>query len=96
MNPPATWNEAAQQIADKVVSLCVKKHLDYGVTNITDFGEFGVLVRLNDKVSRLKNLYKSGKEPNNESLDDTWLDVIGYGIIGCMLRDKTFDLPMGE
>lgn len=33
-----------------------KKQHDYGSHNIADFGEFGVLVRVNDKVRRLKNL----------------------------------------
>lgn len=33
-----------------------QKQHDYGSHNIADFGEFGVLVRTNDKVRRLKNL----------------------------------------
>jgi len=91
-----TFEDAMRDKLNQIGELIIKKQRDYGKSNINDFGEFGVIVRLNDKVARLKNLYKSGKEPANESIDDTWIDVVGYGIIGCMLRDNTFDLPMGE
>lgn len=70
----------------KYLELFIKKQKDYGPCNIADFGEFGVLVRLNDKVRRLKNLLQKGESPSNESIEDTWMDVIGYGLIGLMLH----------
>lgn len=63
-----------------------KKQHDYGSHNIADFGEFGVLVRANDKMRRLKNLINGQNEAKNESLSDTWLDLAVYGIIGLMCR----------
>ncbi len=63
-----------------------KKQADYGKGNIADFGELGVLVRLNDKIHRLKNLLQGGKAPQNETLDDTWLDACNYAAIGYMVR----------
>jgi len=63
-----------------------KKQQDYSSSNIAGFGEIGVLIRMNDKFSRLKNLLLNNKEPNNESIDDTWLDIGVYGFIGRLLR----------
>jgi len=60
-----------------------RKQQDYGSQNITRHGEFGVLVRCDDKTARLANLLKQGK-PQNESQLDSWLDLANYGIIGAM------------
>lgn len=34
------------------------------------------------KISRTANLLQSGKKPNNESIEDTFLDNINYSILG--------------
>lgn len=91
---PCTFNAAAEQIANECVGLMISKQKDYGKDNILDFGEYGVLVRMNDKFQRLKNLNKSGKEPNNESIEDTLKDIANYAIISLMLRRGQFELPM--
>src|SRR5690606_41516800 len=65
--------------ADEVVDLLMDKRADYGTTNIAITGLYGVAVRLQDKVSRLLNLLASGQEPNNESIEDTFRDIAGYG-----------------
>jgi len=59
-----------------------------------DFGEFGVLVRTNDKIARLKNLLRNQKAPSNESIDDTWKDTAGYAVVAMMLRKGWFILPL--
>jgi hypothetical protein len=64
------------------LTLFDKKQRDYGSGNISDFGELGVLIRLNDKINRLKNLLQSKGEVNCESVADTWDDIANYGIIG--------------
>ncbi len=43
-------------IALENVILLDKKQQDYGSSNISKFGVFGVIVRLSDKIERLKNL----------------------------------------
>ncbi len=63
-----------------------QKQHDYGPENIAIFGEIGVLVRLSDKLERLKNLLLSGKEPNNESVEDTYDDISIYGQIAKLCR----------
>lgn len=62
------------------------KQQDYGRTNLDEFGAHGVLVRLNDKISRLKNLSAPGSSHNHEAKLDTWLDAANYGLIGAILE----------
>ena len=74
-------------------TLCDKQR-DYGPNNIARFGQSGLLLRLHDKVARLENLVSNGKDAKNESLHDTYLDIVGYSIIGLMLLDDTFFNPL--
>jgi hypothetical protein len=77
-------------------TLLCSKQSDYGHDNINAFGLVGVAVRLNDKVARLVNLSTNPQGPMNESLYDTWLDLIGYSVIAEMLLTNTFDLDLKE
>ena len=65
-----------------------KQH-DYGPRNISDFGELGVLVRVNDKIQRLRHLHNDRKynSPKNESVEDSWADITVYGAIARMVRN---------
>lgn len=92
--PPKTFQEAAYLAAKETADLVIMKQMDYGPRNITDFGEYGILVRLNDKLQRLISLFKQDKEPENETVDDTWDDVGGYALVRKMLRRGWFTLPM--
>lgn len=78
---------------DTATTLCNKQR-DYGPNNIARFGQSGLLLRLHDKVARLENLLSNGREATNESLHDTYLDIVGYSTIGIMLIDGSFFLPM--
>lgn len=89
-----TFNDACHALAQEIAALVCSKQHDYGQGNILAFGEFGVLVRANDKFERLKNL--QGKSPTNEAVDDTWMDVAGYALIALMLRRGKFTLPLRE
>lgn len=73
------------------ISLFDKKQRDYGSENIAAFGELGVLVRVNDKIARLKNLCnketpQSRSVPENESIMDSWQDLSVYGVIARLVR----------
>ena len=88
----ATFNESIHLKAAQVADMVIKKQLDYGKTNILDAPggpDFGILGRLWDKVSRLKNLVDV-EEPNYESVKETYLDIVGYGLIGLMIEDGSF------
>jgi hypothetical protein len=64
------------------------KQRDYGSANISAFGERGIVVRMNDKVERLKTLVWNGASPEHEKVSDTWLDIANYGIIGLLCHRK--------
>ena len=73
---------------DQLSLLLTQKQHDYGVGNILAFGIDGILVRMSDKVARLKNL--QGKNARNESLIDTLTDIVGYAVVATMLDNETF------
>jgi len=42
---------------------------------------------MNDKMERLKNLtYHSEGDPQNESIDDSLIDIANYAVIAMMVR----------
>ena len=84
---------AKWRLVDQHELLCSKQN-DYGHGNILKFGMTGVVVRASDKGERLKNLTAAGAKPRNESLLDTFFDVIGYAVIARMLKAETFELQL--
>ena len=76
--------EAFKIICENVRVMDTKQQ-DYGSNNISAFGEFGVLVRLNDKIERLKNLNKM-PSVKNEAIDDTYLDIANYAVSAMLIR----------
>lgn len=79
---------------DLVWKTLVRKQTDYGHENIRRFGSKGLYVRLHDKVARLENLLSKGALPENESLQDNIMDVVGYCAIGCMWEAEVFLLSL--
>lgn len=105
--PPKTFDEAVKILAEEIAALVIKKQHDYGKGNIEKYEDFmkkllgekymdgaGVLARLNDKIERLKNLYGNNKKPENESIEDTYKDIIGYSVVALLLMRHQFDLPL--
>ena len=55
------------------------------------FAQMGVVIRMNDKISRLVNLYKKNEEDIsavNESVEDTAMDLMNYANILLTLRNN--------
>lgn len=85
-----------------VVPLVCSKQNDYGPQNILWGGQEGIVLRMHDKFARIENLYRrywNAKSPAeesaaNEPLADSWLDLVGYSIVGIMLIDGTFECPL--
>ncbi len=64
----------------------VKDH-DYNSSgvDVLDYYPYGVksaLTEINRKVLRLMSLYGQDLKPKNESIDDSWRDLINYSFIG--------------
>ena len=83
-------------------AMFARKHMDYGLNNIALGGDIvnnsddkqfsltGLCIRLTDKISRLKNLLVNGRSfVEGEGMEDTFIDIANYGIIGLLVgRDK--------
>lgn len=86
-----------KKILKEQYELFAKKHLDYGMANVAagtqlandeekSFALTGLFFRLNDKVSRWKNLIINKREAQNETLTDTYQDITNYGIIAQLVE----------
>ena len=84
-------------ILDTAGNLLIRKHHDYGPKNIAHSpgGPLnGLRVRMWDKVARINNLLDSNVSPSNESLRDSFLDLLNYSAIAMMVLDKKWpELP---
>ncbi len=81
------------RILDSAGNLLIKKHHDYGPKNISlsPGGPLnGLRVRMWDKVARINNLLDSGVNPSNESLRDSFIDLLNYSAIAMMVLDETW------
>jgi hypothetical protein len=79
---------------DELETLLMRKHKDYGPKNISEApgGALnGLLVRMHDKMARIKNLYYNNVEPSNESLEDSFKDLANYAIIGLLVLREEWD-----
>ncbi len=78
------------RILDTAGNLLIKKHSDYGPKNISQSpgGPLnGLRVRMWDKTARINNLLDSNVQPSNESLRDSFLDLLNYCAIAMMVLD---------
>lgn len=78
-------SDTFESVLDEMRDLHAKKNKDYGDAFHKSFEEFGVtagVVRLNDKMERVKSLVKNGKaEVKDESLMDTLKDMASYAVM---------------
>lgn len=78
-------------ILNDLNEVMIRKHQDYGPYNIAlapGGAMNGLLVRMHDKMERLKHLSynRKGDTPNYESIEDTLMDLANYAIIGLMVQ----------
>lgn len=87
------------EIQKEVVEILEERNLKYGDTNLLDMGLLGLIVRLNDKLQRIKQIplsrIKGEKEMINriedtekEVLKDQLIDIQGYQINVLRLIDR--------
>ena len=93
---PTIYN-GYKSIIDEQFELFARKHLDYGMHNVSagtnlensdevEFAMTGLWYRLSDKINRWKNMIISGRKAQNETLIDTFQDVTNYGIIAQLVK----------
>ena len=85
--------ERLQVIADGIVETVLRKNADYGDSykQLRDeYGPDSFLIRLSDKLNRLKSL--RGKEALvSESTTDTVRDIVGYCLLELAYREGDDD-----
>lgn len=89
--------QAFRETIGQMYRLHLRKNADYSPANILGTGEIGLVTRMWDKMARLLNLtgfniFISGsdfsvpKQPKNESIEDTIMDLAVYSIISLIFR----------
>ena len=83
-------NELHASICAELTALYERKNHDYGDSFGKSFKEYGMAmpcIRLEDKLNRLKALTRSGNQQvNDESVDDTLMDLANYAIMTLVER----------
>ena len=74
------------RLCDDLKEVLAKKDADYGGSfdkTLKEYGDLALIIRLEDKFNRLKNLTINKAEPrvDNESVRDTIRDIAGYCIL---------------
>lgn len=74
------------KVKEENVDLLIRKNNDYGDNNLVKHGLFGIVVRMDDKLSRLQNIVeKKNMMVNDETMNDTLMDIAGYAVNGIRL-----------
>lgn len=74
-------------IIESLKELRLKKSQDYG-NSWKIYGLIGVVWQINSKFIRMQNLLSSKKDPANEPLRDTFIDMANYCIMAVQLIDS--------
>lgn len=96
--PPTRLFELHQSLCLNALELMKLKNQDYGgdtdpFRNFHTFGELGILVRLSDKMARLRTYCERGDlKVKDESVEDTILDAINYLVLlmGYIKREEIY------
>lgn len=86
----SSFEQAVERVYGQALNLLLKKHHDYGPKNISASpgGPLnGLRVRMWDKLARINNLTDAGVEPSNESLRDSFVDLLNYSAIALLVLD---------
>ena len=77
-----------EKILKELGILLRRKNEMYGDGNIDMIGKDGVILRVQEKIERIKHLLAKKENPEEEPIEDSWKDIAGFGIIGLMLSRK--------
>lgn len=84
------------KVIEAIKDLLIAKNASYGDDNLRRFGRYGILVRVSDKVERIRNLLESGQTAVFETEKDTWMDIAGYAIQAIRFINEERSEPSGE
>jgi hypothetical protein len=73
---------ALRRSVETVVTTLTPRHVAYGCENLKRHGQFGITVRMSDKLARIENLQKlEVTHVSDEKLTDTLTDLRGYTLM---------------
>ena len=84
-------SEEFKSITSQMLNTYIKKNNDYGNSfdkSMDEFGMTSAIIRMNDKLERLKTLSKKESMVKDESVQDTLLDLANYAIMTVMYLKK--------
>ena len=73
-----------EDLTKEMNQLYESKNRDYGNSFDKTLDEFGVvagLIRMNDKMNRIKSIYNKDTNVKDESLEDTLIDLANYAVM---------------
>ena len=86
--------ENMQNAHDELLQTFVDKNADYGnsfESSLEEYGLIAALIRMDDKMGRLRTLIKSEAKVKDESISDTLRDLSNYALIASVWFDHTND-----
>lgn len=90
-------NEQTIRLAcNRLADILIAKNKDYGNSvqeQFNEYGETSILIRLDDKLRRLKQLQKAPANVTSESKYDTLGDLAGYSVLGLLCME---DAPLPD
>lgn len=81
--------EMHKAVSAELAKIYESKNHDYGDSFGKGYGEYGMtmpVIRLEDKLNRLKALLKAENKVKDESIDDTLMDLANYAIMTIIER----------
>jgi hypothetical protein len=79
------YEEALDRVLAEIRETLIAKHHDYGVDNLLEDSEYGIAIRAKDKINRVKTILTREYKVKNETREDSWKDLVGYGIQAILL-----------
>lgn len=80
-----------RKLVNEMHETYLKKNADYGNSFSEQYEEYGILsavIRLDDKIRRIKQLMKNGAQVNDESMLDSTFDLSNYALMLAMELTK--------
>ena len=88
LDPAFIFNVMA--VFDEAQDILIGRHKDYGPGNIANAypdPTTALVVRMGDKMERIRHLLTKDGLRYGEPLRDSWLDLANYALIGVMVQD---------
>jgi hypothetical protein len=83
--------ETIQKACDELARTLIRKNHDYGNSveeQFNEYGETSLIIRLEDKLRRLKNLIKNKSMVKSEKKAETWIDAAGYSVLAYIIHSE--------